>query len=486
MNRLAALLMVWATTTTAVAGPTSQPARPLSASIPAEALVVYFNRPGAQVRSRAQAAAGMASVLLAASTLGVLPAEGGFLADLVGCLPVVGTHDLAVVLLHVSSRQVGPHSYRLEQLKLALLVRTKGQNEPITAQIRRILSRHTNSSVAELEQVSVGQDSFRRLTDSRLPPWQVLTFGALDDLYVITMGSSAHRQILDAHRSRTGSLAKNEWFARADHATGGDQAGIEWLIDFEKLRSRLGQVVRGRPEAVLKELGFDTVRRGLWSISSTPRGQAWCGMHLTADGDRLRVLSDPDTFPDRHRQAVPAGANHAMIRMDVAATSRALARAYLASRSDQRAARLRQAWRRVQAELELDIETDLLEQLGPYVIIHDRPPHPLNIPFACTVLIQLRDRAGVQATLDTLLSAWDAHLVARSEGIGRALFAPRIRHDADGVWYIQVGLAGPALCVTDRYLLISWSPHAVRANLELLSQIPDGGTTKPGANQAGR
>ena len=38
----------------------------------------------------------------------------------------------------------------------------------------------------------------------------------------------------------------------------------------------------------------------------------------------------------------------------------------------------------------------------------------------------------------------------------------RLRQEPDGVWYIKAGLLGPAMCVTDRYVVFSWSPRALR------------------------
>ena len=39
----------------------------------------------------------------------------------------------------------------------------------------------------------------------------------------------------------------------------------------------------------------------------------------------------------------------------------------------------------------------------------------------------------------------------------------------DDIWHLQYGLAGPALTITDRWLVLSFSPHAVRQNLALIS-----------------
>jgi hypothetical protein len=39
------------------------------------------------------------------------------------------------------------------------------------------------------------------------------------------------------------------------------------------------------------------------------------------------------------------------------------------------------------------------------------------------------------------------------------------------MWYLQAGLVRPAIAVGERYVVISWSPEAVRANLEVLGRV---------------
>lgn len=43
-----------------------------------------------------------------------------------------------------------------------------------------------------------------------------------------------------------------------------------------------------------------------------------------------------------------------------------------------------------------------------------------------------------------------------------------VKRDDEGIWYIQAAIPGPALKVTDRYLVISWSPQALRDALRFI------------------
>ncbi len=465
------------------AAPATKPAASLQSAIPTDAMLVYFNRPSAAARQRVESTGRVTSVLTAASALGVLSGQGQLMADIVSCFPVVGTNDFAVALLDITAYQPKPETYRLDQLKLALIIHSRGQNDLITAQIRRMLSRYTNNSVATLEDVNIGADKFQRLIDSRAAKWGQIAFGPLDEFYVVTLGREAHAKIIAAYRGKTSSLAQDAWFVSAHRQTGGPDANIEWFVNFEQFRSRLGEVMKGRPEVVIKELGFAEVRRTLWAARPMGTARAWFGMYLEPEGDRLVKLSDPDTFPPQHKAVIPPGATHAIMHLDVARFATTIARAYLAGRSPKNARALRQGYQELQQKLGLDVSADLLAHLGPHVIIHDYPPHPLNVPLLRSFLIETDDPQRVRAAVNALLAEWDAHFVRQAEGVENPLILPRVIRDPDGIWYVQVGIVGPAVAVTDRYVVVSWSPAAVRA---ILNFVRAPATSRPATYPADR
>ena len=69
---------------------------------------------------------------------------------------------------------------------------------------------------------------------------------------------------------------------------------------------------------------------------------------------------------------------------------------------------------------------------------------------------------------DTLLATWSRYLDQRAQRKGTTLMRVKVKHDDDGVWYLQAGILGPALKVTDRYAVISWSPQALRDALKYI------------------
>jgi hypothetical protein len=81
---------------------------------------------------------------------------------------------------------------------------------------------------------------------------------------------------------------------------------------------------------------------------------------------------------------------------------------------------------------------------------------------ARTVLVEIAGSSmAVQTWTDRLLRRWQRHLDSPSSD-----WQPlTVKQAPDGVWYLQAGLYGPALAVTNRWIVISHSPAAVRQNV---------------------
>ena len=205
-------------------------------------------------------------------------------------------------------------------------------------------------------------------------------------------------------------------------------------------------LMAGKPEQVLAGLGLGDVERGLWTIGvsgdSDGRAVEAYAFLRDADGDELvPICGLPDTGVRRIEVPIPPKASrYAVIRYSPRRLVLQVRDAYLASRSPSAQRNLREMWTRVEAEADVSVDRDLLMQLGPRLVIHEYPPHPL-------------------------VPDWTSL---------------RLEHASDGVWYLQAGLYGPALAVTDRWVIISYSPVAVRQNIAFLEARPNEDGDLPG------
>lgn len=110
------------------------------------------------------------------------------------------------------------------------------------------------------------------------------------------------------------------------------------------------------------------------------------------------------------------------------------------------------------------LKQDIYGRLGGPLILHDFPRHPLRLAFAWNMVVPIQgDATDLRRDLDRWLEEVQ-RLLARGNGI-------QLQRGDEGLWYTQFGLVGPAVTVTDRYLVLGFSPEMVR-QLRLLIDTP--------------
>jgi hypothetical protein len=106
-----------------------------------------------------------------------------------------------------------------------------------------------------------------------------------------------------------------------------------------------------------------------------------------------------------------------------------------------------------------------MSRLGRYVVIHDYPRHAFRLPFMWTILTRIdREPGVVRAAIDRLMEILREDLASAGP--------IRLVRDSDGIWHLQLGIEGPSLAVTERWIIIGFSPQAVRQNIALLYPAP--------------
>ena len=403
--------------------------------------------------------------------------------DVIGSLPVVIRHPYAVCVLGATADPLPGGGHRLAGLRGGLIVYTRGDNAALEARIQHLLNTYVDSEIARCETIRGQGGRSHRLVDERLPDWAQIEWGAVENCYLLTLGSGVFDRIAKTIRAEQAALTGDDWFAAAHRRCHGDHAYAEWAVRFDRIRERLQPIMAGKPEQVLAGLGLGDVERGLWTIGvsgdSDGRAVEAYAFLRDADGDELvPICGLPDTGVRRIEVPIPPKASrYAVIRYSPRRLVLQVRDAYLASRSPSAQRNLREMWTRVEAEADVSVDRDLLMQLGPRIVIHDYPPHPLDLPLLRTVLVEVNGSSlAVRTCLDRLLRRYRDHL-ARPSPDWTSL---RLEHASDGVWYLQAGLYGPALAVTDRWVIISYSPVAVRQNIAFLEARPNEDGDLPG------
>lgn len=404
--------------------------------------------------------------------------------DIVGSLPVVAHHPLAMVLLDVSSVPRLDGGAQLSTLSVGLVIDTNGQNDAVARRVRYLLGIYTNNARGRIDKIESEGETSYRLTDSRLPDWAVMQWGPVGGLYVLTLGTGAFDRIAASIRGAAPSLATDAWSSNAHLKTRGPDASLQAYLDVDRLLGSLGPSARQRTEDVLKSIRLRSASRGLWSIGQDGRAVRILSLIDIRGEDRLIPLSTSGFTDSPLDSIIPPQAECYLIVARRAEDLILRVRdTYLDTLTASKRRDLIEMWAREEAVAGISVRRDLIGQLGAYVVFHPHPPHPLRIPMLCTVLIEIEGSAtSVQHSLDAAFGHYRNLLAQPFDDRGRSS-ASWLRRDADGVWYIQFGLLGPAIGVADGWIVIGYSPQAVRLNIEYLQSHQRSPLTSPGISQ---
>lgn len=442
----------------------------LCRAVPKNAILFYsVARPNSDVpnsESTTPGPSGLASfVIQHAHDFGLLSKlneRGRMHMDVAASMSELLDYPHALVLLDIDAAPRPDGGHQLSGLHAALIIHTPGGGVRIEQRIQHLLSSYTDDENSTLS--SRINDAFPVFTlrDRRLPDWVELTWGARGEDYIVAVGAGSFDRIVRTIADRSLSLAADAWFTRAWKEAGGSSASLAALLRFDSVRSAADESLRSKIERVQKNLGLSDMERGLWTVGCPARAVEAGAFLRRGDHDEWRPITRrEDRGPPTG--AIPDEATwYAIFDVEPRVLVDTLSEAYLASKSPEAQDKCRAFWRNVEERVGLSIHKDILNHLRRPIVSHDYPQHVLRLPFAWTRFIAVKDSEMLRRNLDRLLK------VAQEELAKEGLW--QLHHDADGVWYLSFGIAGPALTVTDRWLIVSFSPDAVRKNLEVLSR----------------
>lgn len=382
--------------------------------------------------------------------------------DILASMSELLDYPHAGVLLDISAAPRPDGGHQLTGLHAALIIRAYGGGARIEQRIQHLLNSYTNDENSTLSSRSSDGPTVFTLRDRRLPEWVELNWGSHGEDYIVAIGAGSFDRIARTIADRSLSLTDDAWCTHAWKVAGGPGASLAALLRFDIARSTADDSLRSKFEHVQENLRLGGVDRGLWTVGRHARAIEAGAYLRRGDVDEWRPITrreDADLAPG----VIPDEATwYAIFEVEPRTLVDTVSKAYLASKSPDAQNKSRAFWRKAEERVGLSIDGDILALLRPPIISHNYPQHALGLPLAWTRLIAVENPETLRRNLDRVLEALREELA--KEG------PTQLRHDADGVWYLSFGIAGPALTIADHWLIVSFSPDAVRKNVEMLSR----------------
>lgn len=440
--------------------------------VPAESLLCWYGRPFPDVTPLSGEPSALATLVQLIPRVTPLDTQGKLYARALEAfaLSIAYPHVFALIDAAAKPAESDPSGRKLDRLRFAAIVQIDDKKEAEAAFgriIQAAVNEQTDHARAALTLREAGQWRYQELRDQRLPEWTAFAWGRIGPHFVLTIGQDVWPEIAAVAAGQRPALSRAEWLGGV-RGPRGRNALIEITVAMEGIRRRLDPLVGGRATEFFEAWHAGKVQRAHWAMGF--EGPAlYCVAYTEEEGRvRERLYADPAIREPRLLATIPNGARYAIYRFPPAQVLTRMAASWLATEQPADRQAVRQAWDEIQARNGFDAQRDLLAHLGDYIVLHNDPPHPLHLPLATTTLVEIREQPqAVRAALDALCRGYQEFWQQQAEKTGQPNLL-RLEHDGDGIWYVRlpIGVAGPAWTVTDRFLISSWSPTALRAYLE--------------------
>jgi hypothetical protein len=452
-------------------------------SIPGEAVLSYATFGGGGISD--ETGRMMTSLLTTASMAGLFSANQQILADVMAAIMTVSKYPSAIFMLDAEAREIGIGSFTLNSLQAGMIVRADQEvHGKFLEFIKQTLDHYFTADDAKLTWTGEGELKHQKLESAKFPAWCCWEWGAVGDTFIFSVGPGAYEKIAGTVRTQKGSLYDGVLIQMADQ----DDADIQKRMffaygDFEKLGEKLRPVMGQSYDKILAAFAASDVDRSLLSAGFTDRAFI-SKIFLDRHGIYLRGYLTGDFPPgDRRARAVPPEAtSYGVSYSDIPRAIQYGVDTYLASRNPVKRQKLINNYNKIAEEAGMgDAMKTVFAHMGPMVIIHDWPKHPLNLPIGKTMLIETDGDAGLKDRFDKAMTTWQAMLRAlngedkattQKASAIESMFNVQLDRSPSGIWFVHIGpivlIAGG---LDDHYLVLSYAVPAVQANLNYLKTI---------------
>ena len=463
------------------AAPANAPAAPAQTStpceltealdlVPAESLLCWYARPFPDTDPTSDEPSALDMLIKWGSVLTrpALNAEARLWARAAEAFGLAIRYPHVAVLIdaHAKPLESNPELKRGDRIRFALIVRTCGENDAFARVIQAAINEQTDQENATRVAREASRWQYVELRDQRLPDWCTIAWGRIDDYFVFAVGPDVWPSIAAVAAGDAESLSRASWLEGARDQRGRD-ALIEIIVASQEIRSRLDPLVDGRASAFFNAWHADEIERAHWALGFEGRA-LYCVAHFLRGGKtREFVYANPDIRIPRLLTTIPDDARYAIYQVNPGEAIPSFFSGLLATRSATDRKNVMKLWEQIQAERGFDAQRDILAHLGHFIVMHNDPPHPLRLPLAMTTLTEIaKEPEQVRRTIDNICEAWREEQLRLAEATQQPNVM-QVERDSDGVWYLQFGVvAGPAWTVTDRFIITSWSPSALRSYLD--------------------
>lgn len=435
--------------------------------VPAESMLTWYGKPFPGGAAPSDAPSALGALLDVGTRLaGVSDGRGQLAVRGVELIGLMVRYPYAIAIVDASAKPVeaDQRSRRIDDLKLLLAVDVGRDPGPFRRTIQKVVNEQTGRDYATLELREAHGLRFQELRDKRLPAWCVLGWGEIDNLFVLAIGEGVWESAAGVAAGRRVALSADEWVKTVRSAA--RDPLLEIVVSAARMKERLDPLVQGRVTDFFEAWSAGAAERAHWAMGFEQQA-LFCVSHIEADGaTRERVYADPATDRPALRATAPPGARYAIYTLPLREITPRFFQSLSATRGRHTRELIDEWWAELEQKAGFDTQKDLLDHLGEHAMLHNYPPHPLQLPLSFTMLAEISgDARRVHQTLTRIMTGYADYLVEAEESNGKPNML-QLQADADGIWYMQFGIvAGLAVTVTEKYVITSWSPQALREYL---------------------
>ncbi len=445
-------------------------AREPLALVPSEHMLVWYGR---RLPDTPPAGAGPSPV---ETVINMIPHAPGVKLDRTGRLAlrvlqasgqmVRYRHAIALLDASAVADPNRPQSKQAADLEIGMVVEAKAG--PFRRILQTAIDEQTNEEFAKITDQTAHGYAYRELHDTRTPEWVRIAWGEIDDLFVVTLGKDVWPKFAAVAAGEAQGSLDDPWVQQTRTKLH-EEALIEILVDADRMKQRLDPELDGWVEAYFAAWDAQHLRRANWAIGMQENRLYCRAGFLLEDETVQRIYADPAPPPADVANLIPPNQRYGVYTLPAGPFVHDLIESLFVWQTPETRQRTRAVWDRIQREHGFDAERDVLSHLGDTFILHSYPRHPLRLPIFFTTLIEIRDEpALVRKTIDTMCTAWSEALELQNERM--VVANPAEVRKVGEVWQVNIGalFSVVAWTVTDEYIVVSWSPNALREYLYLV------------------